>query len=250
MIKYCKSCGKEYSGEYCNHCGYGKTDVKVKAFDKYKVNKPERFMTDEEKAERAEKTKALRKSQVKEHNASVTKKRKLQKRNSQWGFIILAVIIFLSLLLLLLYANGYIFAKKDKTEVITTYFKSIENNDFEGYLSTMLKPMAKNFRDYADEHNLSDTDAMKELYSDYIEGFGENYTITLEYGAEEKQPESVLRDSENLLENEYGESFKIKEAYKVAVTATFKGEKADEIQYAYVYVAKIGRYWYILNIEN
>ena len=50
MSRICKSCGKYFDGDYCNHCGYGKKDIKTKAAEKYKKNTtPVRFMTDEEK---------------------------------------------------------------------------------------------------------------------------------------------------------------------------------------------------------
>ena len=249
-MKVCKSCGKEYKGEYCQSCGYGNPDLEIRAYEKYKVKKPERFMTDEEKAQKNEELKAQREALKKQENQTAAKRRQAQKRNSQWGFIIVAIVVFVAIVLLALYKSGYIFKPKDKTEVISKYFNSIENNDFEGYLSTMVKPMANEYRDYVEDKGLSDSDAMKELYSDYIEGFGENYTITLKFGAEEKMDESSIKESEDTLETAYGLSYDITEAYMVATNVTFKGSKAKEVQDMYVYVAKIGRQWYILNIDN
>lgn len=250
MIKYCKSCGKEYKGEYCKHCGYGKPDLEVKAYDKYKVNKPERFMTDEEKAQRAEEMKAQREAAKKQENKTSSQRRKAQTKSSQWGFIIVAVLVFIAIVLFVLYEAGFIFQPKDKKEVITTYFESIENNDFEGYMSTMVKPMAEEYRSYADVKGLSDTEAMKELYADYIQGFGEGYTITVEYGAEEMVSETIIKNSEYLLNSEYEEKFDITEAYMINTTVTFKGNKAEETQTMHVFVGLIGRKWYILNIDN
>ena len=250
MIKYCKSCGKEYKGDYCKLCGYGKPDLEVKAYDKYKVNKPERFMTDEEKAQRAEEMKAQREAVKKQENTTSSQRRKAQTNSSPWGFIIVAVLVFIAIVLFVLYEAGFIFQPKDKKEVITTYFESIENNDFEGYMSTMVKPMAEEYRSYADVKGLSDTEAMKELYADYIEGFGEGYTITVEYGAEEMVSETIIKNSEYLLNSEYEEKFDITEAYMINTTVTFKGNKAEETQTMHVFVGKIGRKWYILNIDN
>ena len=51
---YCPCCRREFVRpvDYCDKCGYGKTDVKIKSVEKYKkFNKPERFMSDEEKQE-------------------------------------------------------------------------------------------------------------------------------------------------------------------------------------------------------
>ena len=250
MIKYCKSCGKEYSGEYCKNCGYGKPDLEVKAYDKYKVKKPERFMTDEEKEKRAQELKAEREASKQQDSQVVAKRRQAQKKNSQWAFIITAIVVFIGVVLLALYSGGYIFQSADKTDVIKTYFSAIENNDFDGYLGTMVEPMADQYRESAKELGISDSDAMKELYSDYIEGFGENYTITLKFGNEEKVDDGVISQSESTLKSAYGKSFDIKEAYKVAVNVVFKGDKAEETQDMYVFVGKIGRKWYILNIDN
>lgn len=250
MIKYCKSCGKEYSGKYCTHCGYGKEDLEIKAYDKYRVNKPERFLTDEEKAERAERYKAKREAEKKAGNEKASRNRQAQKKNSQWGFIIVAILVFVAIVLFVLYDGGYIFQGKDKKEVITTYFNAIDDNDFEAYLSTMVEPMADEYRKQADEIGISDEKAMETLYADYIEGFGEGYTITVEYGAETQMSDTEIKNSQVTLEEAYGELFNIKEAYRVSATVTFKGSKAEETLDMYVYVGKIKRNWYILNIDN
>lgn len=250
MIKYCKSCGKEYSGECCPHCGYGKKDLKIKALDKYKVEKPERFMTDEEKAQRNERLAAKREAEKKAMKASGAKSRQAQRKKSQWGFIILAAAVFLALLLFLLYQAGYIFQGTDKTEVIKTYFSAIDDGDFESYLSTMVEPMAEDYRTQAKKLGISDADAMDELYYDYTESFGKGYTIKVECGNEEAVSSDEIKNSEDTLEEAYGKSFDIKEAYKVAVTVTFKGSKAEETQGMYVYVGKIKGKWYILNVDN
>ena len=38
IMKICKSCGKEYKGEYCEHCGYGDPKLKTHAADNRKQN--------------------------------------------------------------------------------------------------------------------------------------------------------------------------------------------------------------------
>lgn len=250
MIKYCKSCGKEYRGKFCEHCGYGKEDVKIKAYDKYKVEKPERFMTDEEKAAKSESLRAKREEEKRTSREKSQNRTRPAKASSQWGFIITAVVIFAVVVLLALYKSGFIGQTKDKTEVIDRYFSSIDNGDFDGYLSTMIAPMAEDYRSTAKEMGISDEDAMDELYSDYIEGFGEGYTVTVEFGAEAEMSSAEIKSSENTLYQAYGKNYDIKEAYRVAVNVTFKGTKAEETQDMYVYVGKIKGKWYILNIDN
>lgn len=250
MVKYCKSCGKEYCGDYCEHCGYGKEDIKVKAFDKYKVNKPERFMTEEEKRERSEQIRKKREQERESSKKNLSANRKKQKKKSQWGFIIVAIVVFIGVVIFALYSGGYIFQAKDKKEVITTYLSAIESNNFEQYLGTMVEPMADDLREEAKSMGLSDGNAISELYSDYIEGFGEGYTISVEYGTETQMTSDDIKNSEEILKNAYGESFEIKDAYKVATTLVFKGSKAEETVNWYFYIGKIKGDWYILNIDG
>lgn len=250
MIKYCKSCGKEYSGSYCENCGYGKENLKIKAYDKYKVKKPERFMTDEEKRQRSEEFRKKREQEKNSAGKVASKNRKKQRQKSQWSFIIIAIIVFAGVVLLALYSGGYIFQGKDKKEVISTYLSAIEQGDFESYLSTMVEPMAEKLRSDAKKRGISEENAMDELYADYNDGFGEGYTVSVEFGTEEEMTADDIKNSEKLLKEAYDEEFKIKEAYKVATTVVFKGTKAEETVNYYFYVGKIKGDWYILNIEG
>ena len=59
-----------------------------------------------------------------------------------------------------------------------------------------------------------------------------------------------ISSSEEILENAYGESFNIKEAYKIATTAQYKGSITEETVNYYVYVGRIKNDWYILNIDG
>lgn len=249
MIKYCKSCSKEYSGDYCKHCGYGKKDLEIKAYDKYRVLKPERFMTDEEKSERAEQLRNKRAQQATAAKENTARKRQAQKKKSQWGYIAVAVAVFAAIMVFVLYEGGYIFSK-NKTDVISAYFTAIADNDFEKYLGTMLEPMADEYKKEAKKLGLDETEAMQELYSDYSEGYGKGYTVSLKFGNEEKISESDIKESEQTLETAYKKSYNIKDAYKIAVNVTFKGEKKQETVPMYVYIAKIKGDWYILNIEG
>lgn len=250
MIKYCKSCGKEYSGKWCEHCGYGKPDLVTHAADKYKKEKPERFMTDEEKTERSKRLAEKREAEKKLDSEKQSKSRAAQKRKSQWAFIIIALVVFAAVAVFALWQNGIIFKGADKTEVITTYFNAIAGGDFDGYTSTMVEPMAKGYEEELEKQGLSKSEFMKKSYEDYEKGFGEGYTVSVSFGNEEKMSGEEISDSENILKSAYGKSYSIKEAYKVATNVTYTGTLTEETVDYYVYVGKIGSRWYILNIDG
>lgn len=250
MIKYCKSCGKEYKGDWCEHCGFGKPDNHQKSLDKYKkytLNKKDKYLTDEEKAERAELFAKKWEELKKDSESRVLKKP--AKKSSGWGFIALVFVVFVGVVILLLWQSGVIFSS-DKRDVITTYFNSIQTGDFEGYISTMVEPMAQSYRDEAKKQGIAESDFLRQSYADYEEGFGAGYTISLTFGSEEEMSANEISASEKLLKDAYGEDFNIKEAYRVAISADYKGSKSAETVNYYVYIGKIKGDWYILNIDG
>ncbi|NLZ45572.1 MAG: hypothetical protein GX896_02665 [Clostridiales bacterium] len=258
MIKYCKSCGKEYSGDYCDHCGYGNPNLKIKSYEKYKTVKPERFLTDEEKSSLIEQkeseakissVKALeRKEKNVSANAHTNSSAKPIKRTSGVGFLALVFCVFAIITFIVLFQSGKIFKTPSKDQVIKTYFLSIASADFKEYTGTMIKPMAKENESDMEGANLSEEAFMKELYSDYTDGFGEGYTISIEINSYKLMSVQDISTSEETLNEAYNKTYNIKEAFEANVDVSYKGTKAQETVNYVVYIAKIGRNWYILNI--
>lgn len=251
MIKYCKSCGKEYKGDWCENCGYGKPDIQIKAFDKYKVEKPERFMTEEELAEKSRRHAESEKERKLEEASRAKESRAAQKKSSQWSFIIMAAAVFAAIVLFVLYQNGIIFKGADKSDTIKDYFYSIAEKDFDKYISTMIEPMAEEYRKELDSQGLSKTDFMTQSYSDYSQIFGDGFSISkLTQGKETKMSSEEIKSSQQIIKEAFGKSYSIKEAYRVAVEVTYSGPVSSSTMNYYVYVGKINRKWYILNIEG
>lgn len=252
MIKYCKSCGKEYKGDWCEHCGHGKPDIEVKAYDKYKVNKPERFMTEEELQEKNRLREKQLETQEEQRKGKEKKSRSAQKKkSSQWTFIITVALVFVGVVLFTLYSSGVIFKPADKNEVIQNYFYSIAEKDFDKYISTMIAPMADEYRQELEEKGLSKTDFMGQSYADYTETFGEGFSITkFSTGREVQMSAQEIKASQQTIKAAFGKSYTIKEAYRIPAEVTYEGPVSGSTMNYYVYVGKIKNKWYILNIEG
>lgn len=248
MSKNCKSCGKEYSGNYCNHCGYGNPDLKIKAYEKYKYEKPERFLSDEEKAQLSEK----KKSHTKKVNQSTSNSQSgtiANKKTSGWSFFVLVICVFAIIIFAVLYKSGKIFLPASKDDVIKTYFASIADCDFDGYVSTMIKPVAVGHKDEMSDANYSKNEYMKKLYADYTEGYGDGYSATVKINSYTVMLDIDITASEYTLKQAYNKKYNISEAFEANVDVSYNGSKKNETVNYLVYVAKIGRNWYILNIE-
>lgn len=230
MEKYCKSCGKSYSGEYCEHCGYGKEPQRAKAYDKYKSNR-----------------------QLKEERQAAAEKAKKQgkKKMAPWQITILALIpvIVLGVVLWSLWRDGII-GIGDKTEPVIAYFEAIAENDYDKYISTMPEGIAGTYESYMKENSYSKEQFIKESYSDYYDILGDSFTVKVDCGNERKIVASAIEDAQESYKQNFGDSIKIKEAYLIPTEVEFTGSEGTETYYYDVYVVRIGFDWFILNIED
>ncbi len=233
MTKICKSCGMEYSGDFCEHCGYGKEPERAKAYDKYKSNR-QRKSEKEAAASKPEKNGQAKKGGV---------------SGGQIGVIIGIAILTVGVMVWSLWRDGVIGAG-DKTGPIVSYFEAIAENDYEKYVNTMPEAIAETYDDYMSANGLSEDTFIRESYADYTEIFGQGFTAAVSCGDEEKMDAAEIDDAEQLYEQNFGEQISIKEAYKVSTKVDFSGSERSETYYYDVYVAKIGFHWYILNIDD
>lgn len=241
MTKICKSCGKEYKGDFCENCGYGDPNLKTVAADKYKkIQKPLRHMTEEEKAQ-----------YFKEHPAQ---KNKTGKKNNSKKLKIITVVIcgilVAAIVLFVLYKRGYIFNNTDKREVAAKYFQSISDRDFDEFLSCFPDEIKDSYKKSADEMELKEDKALDTLYADYREKYGDDFKIDANIGKEQSVEQSVITDYEKEYKEKYDENITVKEASIFSIDAEIKGEKLTEKVYYEVYVAKIGLKWYVVNVAN
>lgn len=237
MSKLCKSCGNYYDGDYCDKCGYGKEVGSSKAAAKYKkATKPERFRTDEDKEIYAkwEKEKREAKAKSKDPNANVK-------------FLIVVAVVVVVVILFVLYQSGVIFSNTRK-EVVEQYFSSIEDQNYDDFIKCFPKEIKNDYDSERRELGLSKEEYMSQLYADFEEAYGEDYTIELEFGKEEKL-ESGDYDMTAYKET-YGTTPSMSEVYEIVVNVTFSGSKGSEDAKLYVNVAKTSGYWRIFNITQ
>lgn len=230
MEKYCKSCGKSYSGEYCEHCGYGKEPQRAKAFDKYKSNR-------QIKAER--------------QAAAEAAKKQGKTKMAPWQIAVIVGIFVLAagIVLWSLWRDGVI-GIGDKTEPIIAYFESIAENDYDKYVSTMPEDIAKTYDSYMQQNGLSKDNFIRESYSDYYSILGESFTVSVNCGTEQRLVDSYVADEQEIYEQNYGKSIKIREEYLIPVEVTFNGNSVSEQYYYDVYVVRVGFDWFIIDIVD
>ena len=235
MAKECKSCGNYYEGDYCDKCGYGKKPTSSKAAKKYKkATKPERFQTPEEKALYQKWAQEGKKPPKRDPNAGIKT-------------LIIVAIVVIGGIFGVLYSTGAIFSSS-KTEVITNYFNSITEGDFDKFVKCYPSQIKNDYEDDRSSAGLSKSDYMQKLYGDFKETYGDDYKIDVEFGRETKLDAEDYDMTE--YKEQYGSAPTISEAYEIVVNVTFKGSVSTEDAKLYINVAKTSGSWKIFNITE
>ncbi|MCC8192076.1 MAG: hypothetical protein LIO41_03435 [Ruminococcus sp.] len=239
MTKVCKSCGKEYTGDYCEHCGYGNPDLKIKSAEKYKqTQKPLKVMTDEERTEYSKEQKEKRAG------------KKLPKKATKILSCIVGVLIVAAIVLFVLYRQGYIFNSVQKEDVAEKYFDSINSRSFSDFLSCVPPAVKEVYEDEAEELGLDDSNALDTLYSDMIEMYGDDFEIDTTLGKAKTVDDDAIEDYEDEYKEYYDKSISVSQAYVISATATISGSLASDEVYYEIYTAKIGGKWYVVNVSQ
>ncbi len=239
MAKQCKSCGNYYSGDYCDKCGYGKKNVPSKIPAKYKkATKPERFRTEEDKKLYAkwEKEKLEEKASAKAKNPNANK-----------AFLGAVAVVAVLIIFIALYQSGAIFSNT-RTEVVEQYFKSIQTGDFDSFVKCFPKEIKSEYEADRETSKLSKDDYMDALYADFKEEYGEDYTITVDFGSETQlDPEEYDMSG---YKTAHGSAPSISEVYEMVVNITFEGSKKTDEAKLYMYVAKTSGYWRVFGLTE
>lgn len=235
MSRICKSCGKYFDGDYCNHCGYGKKDIKTKAAEKYKKNTtPVRFMTDEEK----------KKYYDRQREKLAEKKAKAKNPKSNKNLLIFIALAAAAIIVAGLISSG-VFSFGDKKDVIEDYFEAINDRDFDDYLNCFPAEIKAELKNDRDEANCSKEEYMNKLISVYEDDCGDNIVISFKFGKITELEEYNM----DAYKAKYGSVPNISEAYVVALTETFNGSKGTKDEQCYCFVGKVRGKWKIFNFE-
>ena len=240
MPKICKSCGKEYTGEFCEHCGYGNPNLEIKAAKKYETKIPERFLPPEEQERLAKE----RLAQGKKPKTKTTK----QKRNQKILLIILVIAVS-GIIFFVLYNQG-MFSSKDPNELVNQYFTSISEMDYDKYNDCFSSDLAKENNKGIKSQGLDKDTAMETLYSDYINVFGKGFKSTVKIDETLDMDKGDVIEQEMDYQEQYGKSVSLEEGKIVKTTVKFEGSKSSEDVKFEVYIARIGAKWCILNVKE
>lgn len=227
MAKYCKSCGREYKGDFCEHCGYGKKQEKSKQFDKYKSNR-----------------------QIKEEK--IKRNAEGGKKPVSGGRIALLVLMIVAVTALIVYGliKAEVIKLSEKTDPIADYFEAIAENDYDKYVSSMPEAIAETYDEYIEKSGLSKDTFLKESYYDYYEILGDSFTAEVKCGDEVELGGAEIMDAEDSFKANFNREVEFKEAFKIYTEVKFEGSEKTETYFYDVYVAKIGFSWYVVSIDD
>lgn len=238
MSKICRSCGKEYKKEYCEHCGYGDPNLKTTAADKYKTATPVRFMTPEQKKEYYDSLK--KKEEERRKNGG-----KKQRDPKQIRLLIIVAAAVALLIFGTLFSSGVFGTGEKNTDVVEQYFAAVNERDFDKYVSCFTADMKKDY-----EQDLADTSFTKSEYMDaFCEDFVTEYgsDFLLEYEIINAKP--LTEYSMDEYKSYYGTVPDISEAYTIIADVTYRGSKGSDTFRYNCYVGKVGRHYKLFNIE-
>lgn len=237
-MKICRSCGKEFKGAFCEHCGYGDPNLKIHAADKYKTEIPVRFMTPEQKAEHNEKLKKKEEEKIK--NGS---KNKHDPKQIKILVIVAAAALFF--ILGTLYRSGAIGKKELNTEIVTKYFSAIEDRDLDSYLKCFPSEIKKELEEDLEATGYTKEQYMEALCEDITELCGDDLTIECDILNTKPLKEYSMEDYKAA----YGTAPDISEAYVVYADVTFSGSKETQTYRYNCLVGKVGRHYKMFDLE-
>ncbi len=238
MAKICKSCGKEFKGEFCEHCGYGDPNLKTHAADKYKSSTPIRYMTPEQKEEYY----AALKKKEEERRLSGGKKKRDPKQ------VRLLIVIAAAVVLLIvgtLFGSGLLGFGEQNTDVVERYLHAVNERDFDKYVSCFPSDIKKDYEQDLADTGFSEKEYMDAFCSDFAETYGSDFVI--EYNIlNVKLLEEYSLDG---YKEQYGTVPNVSEAYLVVTEVTYRGSQSSETFRYNCYVGKVGLHYKLFNIE-
>ena len=232
-MKICKSCGKEYKGKYCEHCGYGDPKLKTHAADKYK--KSSGYIPPDMRKP------ANGKGKGKEKKARAGRK---QRDPKQMRLLIVLAVALVLLIGWTLIGSGLLGAGNSSGEVVDTFFRSVNERDFRKYANCHSKEQKKAIIADMNEAGLTEKQYMDEFRAPFAEQYGDDFKVSYTI-IDTEQMKSYSMDE---YREAYGTVPTISEAQCVVLDVTFEGSKGSETFRMHAYTAHIGLSWRLLEL--
>lgn len=222
MRKNCPACGERFEGDVCPKCGAAYESVKSS-----KPNADDKFLTDEQRA------------------VAEIRQKELQKDRK---VLIVVLIIAIAAAAFIFYKNGLIGGGSYKKPVVR-YFEAICQRDFNSYVESMPYNMRQDYINEREELGYSEYEYIDKLYSDLFDQFGENMSVSFEFGGRKRPEEDAIRSFESSYLQAYGETINTDTIYGVDVAVTFSGEISEAEVGFECYVLRQGGKWYMVGVD-
>jgi hypothetical protein len=227
LSKICVSCGKEYKGEFCEHCGYGDPKLKTHAADKYR-KKSNSYVPPDERGKKPQSSGGRGK-----------------KRDPKQVRLLIVFAVALALLIgWTLAGSGLFGAGNSSAEVVNTFFRSVNERDFGKYAGCHSKEQKNAIIADLRETGLSEREYMDEFRAPFAEEYGSDFVVSYKILSTEKM-QSYSMDEYRAA---YGSVPTISEAECVVLDVTFEGSAGSETFRMHAYTAHIGLSWRLMEL--
>ena len=172
---------------------------------------------------------------------------KEQIQKQQRTLLIILVVAVVGIVFIL-FRNGIIGGSGGEAPV-EKYLTAIADRDFESYVESMPPRIAEGYRSDLTEMGMTGEEYMTELYSDYIDEFGDDMTVDVTFNGRSALKAIYVDSFKDSYLEMYGETIGISSAFELDVTAHFSGSKSDDYIELDCFVIKSGGKWYIAGCE-
>ena len=240
-MKICKSCGKEYKGTYCEHCGYGDPALKTHAADKYKKKAGGYVPPDERGKQPAAKGKNKSKNKGGSEKRNTGRK---QRDPKQVRLLIVLAIALAAVIGWTLIGSGIFGAGNSSAEVVDTFFRAVNERDFGKYAGCHSKEQKNAIIEDMRQTGMSEKQYMDEFCAPFAEEYGSDFKVSYDIISTEPMTGYSMEEYRAA----YGTVPTISEAQCVVLDVKFEGSGGSETFRMHAYTAHIGLSWRLLEL--
>lgn len=219
MRHNCHKCGYRFEGSVCPECG-------------------EIYLTEKQRRN-------IALSKLEKGNAYALSKRDENKNTALMWVLLIAVAVFV---ISILSSNG-VFGGKAYLETVENYFNSICESDFDKFVGTMPDCFSDIHESDREALGYEKDEYLKLLYESYFLEYGEDMTVSLEYGETESTPQAIIDTFVDGCQELYGVDFFGAKFLTLRVNATFSGSVSSQKLSYDCFLMKFDGSWYIVGCD-